>query len=298
MTTWGEKFIQYIRFEKRYSVHTVKAYENDLDQFQQFISEQYEQQGITEIDHVMVRSWLVHLMEQDISSRSVNRKLTSLKTFFRFLKKEGVVMINPMSRIISPKVPKRLPVFVEEEKIRQMFDDLGFEPGYSGMRDRMVLEILYATGMRLSELINLKVSDIHFSASTLKVLGKRNKERIIPFSGHLGLIIKEYLEIKQKQFPSVESENTYLMLTNKGTKLYPKFVYRLVHHYLGLVTTQDKKSPHVMRHTFATHLLNNGADLNAIKEILGHANLSATQVYTHNTIEKLKKVYKQAHPRA
>jgi integrase/recombinase XerC len=244
-------------------------------------------------------------MENDISPRSVNRKLTTLKSFYRFLLKEGSVSINPMRKIISPKTPKKLPSFVEKEKMEMLFENVNFGEGFPALEDRLILEMLYDTGMRLSELINLKETDIYFSQSTLKVLGKRNKERLIPFSNKFADLLKTYLVEKKTylenlklQTPSIFPDEQSLFITRKGKKSYPRFIYRVVTKYLAQVTTLQKISPHVLRHTFATHLLNNGAELNAVKELLGHANLSATQVYTHNTIEKLKTIYKQAHPKA
>lgn len=289
--------MDYIAYEKRYSQHTINAYRSDLDQFFAFLSQQYNLSDIYKVDHQLVRSWIVSLMEEGISSRSINRKLTTLKSYFKFLVKEGSIQENPMSRVISPKTSQRLPVFVEQESMEKLFDQVNFGEGYAGSRDRLIIELFYATGMRLSELINLKYSDIDLFKNSFKVTGKRNKQRIIPFTNNLVGLLNEYLEIKKKAFPGEEQE-AYLFLTNKGEKLYPKMVYRIVHQYLDQVTTISKRSPHIIRHTFATHMLNNGADLNAIKEILGHANLAATQVYTHNTIEKLKSIYKQAHPRA
>jgi len=292
-----DRFLDYIAYEKRYSQHTINAYRSDLDQFFTFLDNQYNLADIYKVDHQVVRSWVVSLMESGISSRSVNRKITTLKSYFKFLVKEGIVQENPMSRVISPKTSQRLPVFVEQDSMNKLFDDVNFGEGYPASRDRLIMELFYATGMRLSELLNLKDNDIDLFKNILKVTGKRNKQRIIPFTKNLVGIFSNYLEMKRKAFPGDEQE-TYLFLTNKGEKLYPKMVYRIVHHYLDQVTTISKRSPHVIRHTFATHMLNNGADLNAIKEILGHANLAATQVYTHNTIEKLKSIYKQAHPRA
>jgi integrase/recombinase XerC len=289
-----ERFIAFIQFEKRYSPHTVTAYRTDLDQFYSFLKERYSLEEIRSVTHPMIRSWLADLMEQGISPRSINRKLTALKSYFRFLKKEGVVDQNPMRKVVSPKIPKRLPVFVEKEKMDLLLDGIDFGTGFPALRDRLILEMLYATGMRLSELTALKETDIDFHQSTIKVLGKRNKERLIPFSFKFGAILKDYLREREK----INQAGEHLMLTDKGMKIYPRFVYRVVARYLSMVTTVEKKSPHVLRHTFATHLLNSGADLNAVKELLGHANLSATQVYTHNTIEKLKKIYKQAHPKA
>jgi integrase/recombinase XerC len=292
-----ERFLDYITYEKRYSQHTIQAYGSDLEQFFTFVTTQYDLSDINKVDHQVVRSWIVSLMEGTTSARTVNRKITTLKSYFKFLIKEGSVTENPMDRVVAPKTSKRLPVFVEQESMNKLFDEIDFGEGYPAIRDRMILEMFYATGMRLSELVNLKEEDLDLYKNVLKVTGKRNKERIIPFSGNLVELLKGYLEVKRKIFQFNE-QNTHLFVTNKGEKLYPKMVYRMVNHYLNLVTTISKRSPHVIRHTFATHMLNNGADLNAIKEILGHANLAATQVYTHNTIEKLKSIYKQAHPRA
>jgi len=289
-----ERFLAYIQFEKRYSPHTVVAYRNDLDQFFNFLHSQYQISDIREVNHSLIRSWLVDLMEKKISPRSINRKLTTLKTFYRFLIREGVVEENPMHKIISPKTSRRLPVFVEKDKMDLLLDEIIFEEGYPGIRNRLILEMFYSTGMRLAELVNLKVIDIDFHKHTIKVLGKRNKERLIPFSKKFESLIRAYLMVKEEKF----GQDPDLFVTDKGGKIYPKMVYLIVRHYLGEVTTLMKKSPHVLRHTFATHLLNNGAELNAVKELLGHANLSATQIYTHNTIEKLKTIYKQAHPKA
>jgi integrase/recombinase XerC len=295
MTT--DRFLDYITFEKRYSQHTIDAYRSDLEQFSAFLDNQYNSPHIYKVDHQVIRSWVVSLMESGNTTRTVNRKITTLKSYFKFLVKEGTIKENPMNRVVAPKTSQRLPVFVEQESMKVLFDEIDFGEGYPAARDRLIMEMFYATGMRLSELIGLKDADIDLFKNALKVTGKRNKQRIIPFSGDLVNMLQGYLELKRKTFPA-EGQNTPLFLTNKGEKLYPKLVYRMVHHYLNLVTTITKRSPHVIRHTFATHMLNNGADLNAIKEILGHANLAATQVYTHNTIEKLKSIYKQAHPRA
>jgi len=289
-----EKFIEYIRFEKRYSPHTVIAYESDLSQFYHFLKNQYAIEDIGDVDHLMIRSWLVALMEQGDSERSVNRKLTTLKSYYRFLIKSGVVEVNPLNRITSLKTSKRLPVFLEQEKIDLMFDQVDFGEGYPAIRNRLILEMFYSTGMRLAELVNLKESDIDFQHASLKVLGKRNKERLIPFGKTLERLLQHYLEEKTRVFP----DRPWLFLTDAGKKIYPKLVYRIVNQALAQVSTLTKKSPHVLRHTFATHLLNNGAELNAVKELLGHSSLAATQVYTHNAIDKLKRIYKQAHPKA
>ncbi len=289
-----ERFLTHIQFEKRYSPHTVTAYRTDLDQFFIFIQHQYDTEDITGINHFMIRSWLVSLMDQHLSSRSVGRKLTSLKSFYRYCLKEGAVESNPVSRVVAPKTSKRLPVFIEKENMDLLLDQIDFGEGYRGMRDRLMVELFYLTGMRRSELMNLKEQDIDFTQNTFRVLGKRNKERLIPFTPELGKTLNQYLEVKRSEF----GECDQLFLTDKGSKMYPRLIYSTVKKYLSMVTTSAKKSPHVLRHTFATHLLNEGADLNAVKELLGHANLAATQIYTHNTIEKLKRIYKQAHPKA
>jgi integrase/recombinase XerC len=299
------KFIDYIQYEKRYSHHTVSAYRNDLDQFFNFLQINYNITDICEVTHPMIRSWVVLLMEEKMSPRSVNRKITTLKSFYKFLLREGRVSINPMKKIISPKTSKKLPSFIAKEKMERLFDTIDFGEGFPGIRDKIVLEILYDTGMRLSELINLKESDIDFHRSTLKVLGKRNKERLIPFSDNFSAILKTYqqarkrfLEEEKPKIPFASLSSQWLIITDSGNQAYPRFIYSTVTRYLAQVTTLQKISPHVLRHTFATHLLNNGADLNAVKELLGHANLAATQVYTHNTIDKLKTIYKLAHPKA
>ncbi|MGQ0829599.1 MAG: tyrosine recombinase XerC [Bacteroidota bacterium] len=292
ITSSRDSFLEYLRYEKRSSAHTLLAYTNDLDQFFKYLDTSYQIKSITEINHIIIRSWIVSLMEQKITPRSVNRKITTLKTFYKYLLRQKAVTENPMLKIQSPKTSKRLPVFVEKDKMDILLDNTAFGNDFDGQRDKLIIELFYATGMRLSELINLKDSDINMSKCQLKVLGKRNKERIIPFNDELKELLKHYSKVKPG------STEGYLFVNRKGKKLYEKFAYRVVNQYLSGVTTIDKKSPHVLRHTFATHMLNNGADLNAIKELLGHANLSATQVYTHNTVEKLKNIHKQAHPKA
>lgn len=290
-----DAFIKYLRYEKRMSAHTVSAYESDLDQFYFYLKNVYSVSEITHVNHSIIRSWIVSLMENKISARSVNRKISTLKSYYKFLLREKILELNPMHKIQAPKSPKRLPVFIEESKMNALVEDVKFEDDFEGRRNLLIIEMLYSTGIRRSELVNLKESDINFQNLTIKVLGKRNKERLIPITGGLRTLIKEYMEAKRK---SIEAKTDYLFLTEKGNQIYPAAVYRIVRKLLEQVTTLSKKSPHVLRHTFATHLLNNGANLNAIKELLGHANLSATQVYTHNTIEKLKNVYLKAHPKA
>ncbi|MFM7217645.1 MAG: tyrosine-type recombinase/integrase [Bacteroidota bacterium] len=289
-----QRFLQYIRFEKRFSPNTVVAYQNDLEQFFDYAEKVYGINSPAEVQHGVIRSWIVQLMEERISTRSINRKITSLKTYYKFLLRSREVTANPLVKVQAPKTSKRLPVFVDSQKIDLLFQEVDFGEGWTGLRDRLLLELLYATGMRLSELIGLQDKDVDLYAAQLKVLGKRNKERIIPFSMKLKPLLMEYLNARNREVAHSQS----FFVTDKGKPLYPKFVYRVVSERLGEVTTLEKRSPHVLRHTFATHMLNNGADINSVKELLGHANLSATQVYTHNTIEKLKEVHKNAHPRA
>ena len=284
-------FLKYIQFEKRFSNHTLVAYTSDLKQFSSFLSLTYETKNVSEINHIIIRSWIVCLMEQKITPRSVNRKITTLKTFYKYLLRQKIVLENPMLKILSPKTSKRLPVFVEKEKMNTLLDNIEFGDNFEGLRNKLIIELFYATGMRLSELINLKEIDVDLYSCQLKVLGKRNKERIIPFNNQTKIQIELYILAKNKL------SKEYLFVRSNGEKLYEKFAYRIVNNYLSQITTLDKKSPHILRHTFATHMLNNGADLNAIKELLGHANLSATQIYTHNTVEKLKNIHKQAHPK-
>ncbi|MBL0047970.1 MAG: tyrosine-type recombinase/integrase [Bacteroidetes bacterium] len=288
------RFVEYLQYEKRFSPHTVTAYSNDLTQFYNFLKAEYDLTDIKEVNHTFIRTWLVKMMEQEISPRSINRKITTLKTYYKFLLREGEVSLNPMLKIVAPKNSKRLPEYVEQEKMDRLLDFTEFKEGYEGMRDKMIIELFYATGIRLSELISLNHYSFDFYNNAIKVLGKRNKERIIPISFFTKEQLQKYLMVLKKSFPNA----AYFFVTNKGEKLYPKFVYDLVKRNLGNVTTAKKKSPHVLRHSFATNMLNNGAELNAIKELLGHASLSATQVYTHNTIKKLKNIHSQAHPKA
>ena len=292
-----ERFIQYIQYEKRYSPHTVSAYQSDLEQFFRFLNE--AEQTVTqpsEITYQHIRSWMVHLME-DKTARSVNRKIATLRKYFKFLLREGVITSNPASKIQSPKTVKHLPVVVEDEKLSAMLNNAEiFTEDFEGTRDKLVIETLFGTGIRLAELVSLKEQDVSFYDGTIKVLGKRNKERIIPINHELRVLLQKYLDLKKSE--NFHNISLTLIVTNKGTEAYPKFIYLIVQKYLSYISTQDKKSPHVLRHTFATSLLNRGADLNAIKELLGHANLSATQVYTHNSVERLKSIYKQAHPKA
>ena len=291
-----EKFLQYLEREKRYSANTLVSYSNDLRQFLVYFREQYELEDLEEIKAPMVRSWLAQAMKQGMARTSINRKLSSLKSFFRFALKHGLLQENPMEKVMSVKKNKVLPVFVKEEEMNRLLDQTAFEPGFAGKRDRLIMELLYTTGMRLSELCALRHEDFDSGRNLLKVIGKRAKQRLIPVIPEVADHFRDYFEEKERVFGNLA--NPHIFLTDRGLKVYPKFVYRLVNKYLGGVTTRSRKSPHVLRHSFATHMLDHGADLNVIKEILGHANLSATQVYTHNSIEKIKNVYKQAHPKA
>lgn len=291
-------FTEYLRLERRSSEHTVKSYETDLLQFRDFICANSNSIPVCEyFTDKNVRMWMMNLKESGISSRSINRKLSSLKAFANYLKKVGKMDRNPMAKISSQKTSKRLPEFVAENDMDKMTTADFYPEGFAGKRDEFMVELFYATGMRLSELINLKHLDFMPAERQVKVFGKRSKERICPLNDYIINRYNEYVEQKKQQGFDVSSQ-AWLLVTDNGEKLYSKFVYRKITHYLGEVTSIDKKSPHVLRHTFATQMLNNGADLNSIKELLGHASLSATQVYTHNTFEKLKTVYKQAHPRA
>ena len=283
-------YLSYLELEKRYSKHTIISYKRDLQDFKEFIDEFY-QLPVNQIELSHVRSYMVSLLEKELAKTSVSRKISSVKSFFKYLLKENIIDSSPVHLIETPKLEKRLPVFIKEDELTKLFEEIQYEEGFSGTRDKLILALFYQTGMRLSELINLKVSDVY--EVEIKVLGKRNKERIIPLTKATISLIHLYLDERGDKF----SSNSYLIVTDKGNKLYEKFVYRKVNHYLSLVSSKQKKSPHILRHTFATHMLNNGADLNAIKELLGHENLAATQVYTHNTFQKLKSIHEQSHPR-
>ena len=277
-------------------MHTVRAYEDDLVSFFGYLKEAFGELGLKDIGAPIVRSWLASLKDAGMSSRSVNRKISSLRSYYKYLLRVGTVEQSPMAAIIAPKAGKRLPVFVEQEQMAELFGEVWFPDDWEGLTDRLLLALLYNTGMRLSELIQLKEGQIDGGNRAIKVLGKGNKERVIPVSGALLEAVRDYQERKRGLPEGVDRE--VLLVGKKGKKLYPNYVYRAVRNYLAQVTTIEKKSPHVLRHTFATHLMNEGAELNSVKELLGHASLAATQVYTHNTIEKLKDIYKKAHPKA
>ncbi|MFM1857424.1 MAG: hypothetical protein RLZ05_484 [Bacteroidota bacterium] len=288
-------FLDQLKYERRLSPHTQLAYKKDLSDWSTYLAGEMGVNQLSEVNASQIRSWLASLRASGISSRSIVRKISALKSFYKFLLRKGVVEKNPLVQISSPKISKSLPVFIREEEAAQMGQTLAIaSEDWKGFNARLLVTLFYYTGMRLSELINLKEEQLELSRSQLKVLGKGNKERIIPLHADLIALIKEYIQKKQVQFTSTES---YLLLTESGKKLYPRYAWQLVNQVLGAATTVQKKSPHVLRHSFATHLLNNGADLNAVKELLGHSSLAATQVYTHNTIEKLKEVHRKAHPR-
>lgn len=287
-------FIDYIANEKRYSSHTLKAYKKDLELFTTYLNDEFEFDNPVKANQEMIRSWIVYMIDQGLSGSSVNRKISTLNSYYNYLIRISVLSENPARHIVSVKTPQRLPVYFNEEQLNEFIDSNLEAHDFAKLRNMLVVELLYSTGMRRSELVTLTISSIDFSNSTIKVLGKRNKQRIIPLSQKQIKSISSYIAEKEKQFGNL---NDYLIVTDKGEMAYPKLIYRIINNELSGLTGSIK-SPHVLRHSFATHMLNNGADLNTIKEFLGHANLTATQIYTHNTIEQLKKVYSKAHPRA
>lgn len=288
-------FTDYLKYQKRYSAHTLRSYGDDLQQLNDYVVLQFGEMQLNELTSSIIRSWLASMKDNELASRTINRKISSLKSFFKYHIRTGAIANTPMTQITSPKVPKRLPVFVKEDETATLFQHVEFPNDWKGKTDRLIIELLYNTGLRSAELVSLKEHQLDASRKIIKVLGKGNKERIIPVSEALIESIRKYLAEKQ-----AEGEHTSgnLLVTEAGRPLYAGYVYRAVKTYLAQVTTINKKSPHVLRHTFATHLLSNGADLNSVKELLGHASLAATQVYTHHTIEKLKDVHKKAHPKA
>lgn len=288
------QFKNYLAYEKQYSLHTQKAYARDLLQFEQFLQDTYSI-GYDSVEHFHVRSWIVEMMQKGISARTINRKISVLRSYYVFLRKLGQRADNPMLKVVSPKIGKKLPSVVHSYQLDKLFSDVVFPEGFEGARDQLVLKILYGTGLRNSELVNLKVGDIDFGTKRLKVLGKGSKERLIPLLPELVMEIEAYLPLREKYFE--EFDDVYLILKNDGQKVYPKFVYNLVKKYLGQVTSLEYRGPHTLRHSFATHLCDEGADLSAIKNLMGHASLSSTEVYLHNSIEQLKAVYKKAHPK-
>lgn len=289
-------FLDYLKFQKRYSRHTIISYQHDLQSFQAFLEGQFGGMPVREIRATFIRSWMASLKDDDIASKSINRKISALKSFFKYQLREKQIEVNPVTGIITPKVNKRLPKYVEKDDIQVLFNRVEFPDDLEGKMQKLALELLYHTGIRQAELLNMKESHVDFSNASVKVLGKGSKERIIPLGKPLLDSIRAYIEAKKEE--GVEASEGYLLLGPKGKRLYAKYLYNITVRYLSLVTTSEKKSPHVLRHSFATHLTNNGADLNAVKELLGHSSLAATQVYTHNNIEKLKEVHRRAHPKA
>lgn len=291
-----QQFLDYLGFQKRYSSHTIISYKNDLTAFFDFLLLQFGETSLPDIKPAFIRSWLASLKEQGMESKTINRKISTLKSFFKYQLRQQAITVSPMTAIISPKVSKRLPQFVDKRDMTTLLSQVEFPDTWQGRTDELILHLFYNTGMRQAELTGLKEVAISKSTSTIKVLGKGNKERIIPVSNALIEKMEGYMSEKRRLFASFDEG--VLLVTASGKKLYPRYVYNTVNQYLATVTTIDKKSPHVLRHTFATHLMNNGADLNAVKELLGHSSLAATQIYTHNTIEKLKDIHKKAHPKA
>lgn len=293
----GSDFLQHIRYEKRLSHHTLTAYAKDLEQFSTFLATECKvvQPDLADFRHI--RSWIVSLVESGMDKSSVNRKIATLRSFYGFLLRQKAIAVDPMTKIQALKASKRLPVYVEEKPMDMLLSDIDFPDTFEGNRDKLVLELLYGTGIRLNELTTLKTVDVNLYDRTITVLGKRNKHRVVPLTQPLFALIQHYMQLKEREF-SGQADQDVLVVSDKGVPAYPVLIQRIVKRYLTLVTTLEKKSPHVLRHSFATHLLNRGADLNAIKDLLGHSSLAATQVYTHTSLEQLKKTYDQAHPKA
>ncbi len=287
-------FLQYLRFEKRYAQHTRTAYETDLSQFQQYAKAQFDIDAVADISHFHIRSWLATFKDEELAPRSINRKLSGLNSFYKYLLRLGVVEKNPVKQLHALRLPDRLPMYLKEQEMQNLLEEITFEEGFKGATDRLICEMLYRLGIRRSELINIKENDIEWSLKQLRVLGKGNKERLVPLSSEMLNAFKAYIQEK-KSLPVDDTH--HLLVLETGRPLYESYVYRVVKHYLSQVTTLSKRSPHILRHTFATHLLNNGANIQAIKELLGHSSLAATQVYTHNNIDKLKEIHKLNHPR-
>jgi len=285
----------YLQTERRLSPHTITAYRGDLNAFAAFLSENYPEMRLTDSKHQHIRSWMVDLVKEGQTARSVNRKVSALRSFYKFLQRGGHISTSPCTAIQALKIPKRLPVFVREAEMSTL-NKLPKDPGFRGVRDRLLVDLLYMSGMRRAELIALEDSDLDKSRGLLRVLGKGGKMRLIPIAEELAAQIEAYQDLRNEKFPNTEISS--LMVTDAGKKLYPKMVYNVVKRYLSAVTSQKNKGPHVLRHSFATHLSDHGADINALKNLLGHASLAATQIYTHNSAEKLKQVYKLAHPKS
>jgi integrase/recombinase XerC len=292
-----QSFLDYLKFEKRYSLNTIRSYQDDLHFFYEYLSATFGGLQLCEIKPTFIRSWLAKQKEEGISSKTLNRRISSLRSYFKYHLRREAITVSPMTTIVTPKISKRLPAFVEQKDTAVLFTHVEFPETWAGMLERLILQLLYASGMRLSELITLKHHQVDLAKGHLKILGKGNKERIVPVSIEMKQLLQQYIQQKKEQLGEIVDPEV-LLVNEKGKKLYPKYVQLIVKRYLSLITTIDKKSPHVLRHTFATHLMNNGAELNAVKELLGHSSLAATQIYTHNTIEKLKDIHKKAHPKA
>ena len=289
-------FLDYLLLEKNYSDLTVRAYQSDLQSFLKFLNSEYESNNLKSVNYAQIRSWIVSLVESEISNRSINRKVSALNSYYKFLLKLGDVEVNPLGKHRALKTSKKIQVPFSEAEISTVLDELKFDDSYKGIRDKLIIELFYSTGIRRIELIELKLTDLDMSNKTLKVLGKRNKERFVPLLDSVIHTINMYLKSRLRLEHLIDTQ--YLFLTQKGVKIYESLVYRIINEYFSLASTKVKKSPHILRHSFATHLLNQGADLNAVKELLGHSSLAATQVYTHNSIAELKKVYMKSHPRS
>jgi integrase/recombinase XerC len=292
-----DSFINYLAYEKKASAHTVTAYRHDLEQFQEFVTISFEKQSIEDVGHAEIRAWVIDLVDEGRRSTTVNRKIATLRSFYKFLLRSRLIKKDPTYKLKSLKNPKKLPEFVQESAIESVLEEAVYEATFEGQRDKMIMEFLYQTGVRLSELIGLKWSDLNLIEGSVRVLGKRKKERIIPITSALKRNILSYQKVFEERFLKA-NQSDYFIVSNQGKQSYPMLIYRTVKQYLDLFAQTSSRSPHILRHTFATHLLNKGADLNAVKDLLGHANLAATQVYTHNSLEKLKAVFEQAHPKA
>lgn len=290
-----DAFLEYLNLEKKYSAHTITAYKNDLQSFKKFLEMEYAQENLREVHYSQIRNWIVNLVDIKVSNRTVNRKVSALKSFFTFLQKTKQIDYNPLSKHKSLKIEKRLQVPFSFKEINTVINDIDKDANddFESLRNRLIVELFYSTGIRRAELINIKQRDVSFSDKTIKILGKRNKERFVPLLGSVIQTLNRYLALKKEFEIGLEE----LFITEKGNKIYETLVYRIINHYFGQVSSKEKRSPHILRHSFATHLLNEGADLNSVKDLLGHSSLASTQVYTQNSLDVLKKVYNKAHPR-